>query len=104
MNAKMTDVPCITYMALYILSLHVIQSNTRASTGWRLDLDEGRIVQTTVYTSGYGPQATEDLIYDIITSTVHVGNTWTKTAPSGSLCKECHKTNTSTTTVTGQVF
>ncbi|XP_052128921.1 uncharacterized protein LOC113213270 [Frankliniella occidentalis] len=90
----MSDVPCITYMALYILSLHVIQSNSRASTGWRLDPEEGKIVQTTIYPNAFGPQSTEDLIFDIISSTVHVGNTWTKTA-SGSLCKECHLTNTS---------
>lgn len=92
----MSDVPCITYMALYILSLHVIQTNTRASTGWRLDLEEGKIVQTTVYPNAFGPQSTEDLIFDIITSTVHVGNTWTKTAPGG-LCTECHSTNSSVT-------
>ncbi|KAK3927930.1 Tetratricopeptide repeat protein 17 [Frankliniella fusca] len=90
----MSDVPCITYMALYILSLHVIQSNSRASTGWRLDPEEGKIVQTTIYPNAFGPQSTEDLIFDIISSTVHVGNTWTKTA-AGSLCKECHLTNNS---------
>lgn len=86
--------PCITYMTLYILSLHVIQSNSRASTGWRLDPEEGKIVQTTIYPNAFGPQSTEDLIFDIISSTVHVGNTWTKTV-SGNLCKECQSTNTS---------
>ena len=90
----MSDVPCITYMALYILSLHVIQSNSRGSTGWRLDPEGGKIVQTTIFPNAFGPQSTEDLIFDIITSTVHVGNAWTKTA-SGSMCTECHVTNTS---------
>ncbi|KAJ1527102.1 hypothetical protein ONE63_008639 [Megalurothrips usitatus] len=92
----MSEGPCLTYMALYILSLHVIQSNSRASTGWRLDLEEGKIVQTTIYPNAFGPQSTEDFILDIISSTVHVGNTWTKTA-AGSVCKGCEVSNTSVT-------
>lgn len=38
------DWPCMSHMALYIVSLHIIQTNSRTSTHhWRLDLDEGKV-------------------------------------------------------------
>ncbi|XP_074655454.1 uncharacterized protein LOC141909025 [Tubulanus polymorphus] len=37
------DLPCMSYMALYIISMHVIHSNSRTSTHWKLS--DGRVVQ-----------------------------------------------------------
>lgn len=42
------DLPGVSYMALYIVSMHVVSSNSRTSTGanhWRLNTDEGKVVQ-----------------------------------------------------------
>ncbi|XP_033764152.1 uncharacterized protein LOC117345235 [Pecten maximus] len=42
------DLPSVSYMALYIVSMHIVSSNSRSSTGanhWRLNADEGKVVQ-----------------------------------------------------------
>lgn len=41
------DMPCVSYMALYIVSMHIVNSNSRSSTGsnhWRLNQEEGKVV------------------------------------------------------------
>lgn len=47
-GGKMTcDLPCVSYMALYIVSMHIVNSNSRSSTGsnhWRLNHEEGKVV------------------------------------------------------------
>ena len=43
------DMPCMSYMALYIVSMHIVNSNSKSSVGsnhWKLNLDEGKVVQT----------------------------------------------------------
>ena len=38
----------MSYMALYIVSMHIINSNSRSSTGsnhWKLNVDEGKVIQ-----------------------------------------------------------
>lgn len=37
------DLPCISYMALYIVSMHVITSNSKTSTYWKLNSDLGKV-------------------------------------------------------------
>jgi len=48
-GAKMTyDLPCMSYMAMYIISLHIVHSNSRSSVGanhWRLNIEEGKVLQ-----------------------------------------------------------
>lgn len=42
------DLPCISYMAMYIISVHIVNSNSRSSVGanhWKLSLEEGKVLQ-----------------------------------------------------------
>jgi len=70
----MTDVPYITYMAVYVLSFHILQSNSRTSTVWKLNAEEGKI------TGGLTqePLLPEPDVFNIITSTIRHGQTWIK--------------------------
>ena len=38
------DLPCLTYMALYVVSASVITSNTRSATHWKLQAEDGVVL------------------------------------------------------------
>ena len=40
------DIPCLSYITLYIISLHIINTNQRTSTHWKLNPDEGKVQAT----------------------------------------------------------
>ncbi|XP_046391209.1 tetratricopeptide repeat protein 17-like [Ischnura elegans] len=90
------DVPCITYMALYILSFHILQSNSRTSTYWKLNPEEGKIVEASQFPkivtlpgiNDEQPTIDDDPIFNIITSTVHFGTAWTKRSVE-YYCTDC---------------
>lgn len=91
----MTDVPCLTYMALYILSFHILQSNSRTSTLWKLNAEEGKIVEGSPFPKVVTlpePQTTDDPVFNIITSTIHYGKSWTKRSIE-SFSPGCHSTH-----------
>ncbi|KAB0795352.1 hypothetical protein PPYR_12191 [Photinus pyralis] len=70
----------ITIYALYLLSFHIISVNSRTSTLWKLNSDETKVVEA----SPFNPIVSianvhlteEDPIFNIITSTVHYGQSW----------------------------
>lgn len=75
----MTDVPYLSYVAFYILSFHVLQSNSRTSTVWKLNIEDGKIVDGNVVDPVLsGPEGKEDPAFNIITSTIHYGRSWVK--------------------------
>ncbi|KAK7794584.1 hypothetical protein R5R35_003599 [Gryllus longicercus] len=89
----MCDVPCITYMALYILSFHILHSNSKTSTLWKLNIEEGKIVEASqfprIVALPHDTYRTDtDQIFHIITSTVHHGQSWTK-AGMEYYCTDC---------------
>lgn len=98
----MSEVPCLTYMALYILSFHILQSNSRTSTLWKLNAEDGKIIEashsfpnlvTTMRPSADNAPV-DDPIFNIITSTVHYGKTWTKRGLENNYyCTDCEKFN-----------
>ena len=95
----MSEVPCITYMALYILSFHILQSNSRTSNLWKLNTEEGKIVEAShfpriVTLPGISNEhiTDSDQIFSIITSTIHYGKTWTKQSME-YYCTECQAIN-----------
>lgn len=91
----MTDVPCLTYMALYILSFHILQVNSRTSTHWKLNSEEGKIVEGKPHPKVVTLQqlsATDDPVFNIIISTIHYGKSWTKRSVE-SYNPECHSTH-----------
>ncbi|XP_039296500.1 uncharacterized protein LOC111052074 [Nilaparvata lugens] len=98
----MSEIPCLTYMALYILSFHILQSNSRTSTLWKLNAEEGKIIEAShfpklVTLSAQPEEVEEDPIFNIITSTViHYGKTWTKRSADSSdnlYCTDCENLN-----------
>ncbi|EEB12306.1 conserved hypothetical protein [Pediculus humanus corporis] len=91
----MTDVPCLTYMALYILTFHILQVNSRTSTHWKLNSEEGKIVEgkshSKVVTLPSLP-TTDDPVFNIIVSTIHYGKSWTKRSVE-TFNSGCHSTH-----------
>ena len=38
------ELPCVSYMALYIISMHIVNSNSRASSNhWKLNMSAGKV-------------------------------------------------------------
>lgn len=70
----------ITIYALYLLSFHIISINSRTSTLWKLNSDETKVVEASPFNpivSIANVHLTEDdPIFNIITSTVHYGQSW----------------------------
>ncbi|XP_012945535.1 uncharacterized protein LOC101854218 [Aplysia californica] len=47
------DMPCMSYMALYVISMHIVNSNSRSSsssTHWKLNLSAGKVEQASAET------------------------------------------------------
>ena len=41
------ELPCMSYMALYIISMHIVNSNSRSSSNhWKLNLSAGKVEPT----------------------------------------------------------
>lgn len=86
-------------MALYILSFHILQSNSRTSTLWKLNIEEDKIVEAShfpriVTLAGMSNEHVTDgdQIFNIITSTIHYGKTWTKQSLE-YYCTDCQAIN-----------
>jgi len=94
----MSESPCITYMALYILTFHILQTNSRTSTFWKLNVEDGKIIEVnqfpSVVTSVLPNENNDDPIFNIITSTVHYGKSWTKRSAE-NYCTDCQSINSS---------
>ncbi|RZF45748.1 hypothetical protein LSTR_LSTR012679 [Laodelphax striatellus] len=108
----MSEIPCLTYMALYILSFHILQSNSRTSTLWKLNAEDGKIIEAshfpklvTLSSSAQQEEIEDDPIFNIITSTViHYGKTWTKRSADSSdnlYCTNCENLNSTSRELSG---
>lgn len=91
----MTDVHGVTYLAFYILTFQIFQTNSRTSTFWKLNAEDGKIIEASHF-SNLLPLSTndniDDPIFNIITSTVHNGKTWTKKSAE-NYCTDCQSIN-----------
>ena len=69
------DLPCVSYMALYIVSMHILNTNSRTSTHWKLNAESGK-VQAAMAASGEGDSdgIFEDPLMSILTSKVTLDN------------------------------
>ncbi len=72
------DLPCMSYVALYIVSMHIIHSNSRTSTHhWRLNVEEGKVQAAVADSSldnglpGYG-DVPDDPLLSILTNKVQL--------------------------------
>lgn len=73
-NTTMTyDLPSVSYMALYIVSMQIVNSNSRSSAGsnhWKLSADEGRVIP-----GDHSDGDTDDLM-NILTNKVVENGEW----------------------------
>lgn len=82
----------------YILCLEIVTTNSRTSTLWKLNADKTKIVEASPFhqvisfhSGSNGAQfvTEDDPVFNIITSTVHLGQTWTKHGVE-YYCTNCH--------------
>lgn len=88
-----------SFIILYILCFETLKTNTRTSTLWKLNADQTKIVEASPFhqvvsyqTAGsHGAQfiTEDDPVFNIITSTVHLGETWIKHGVE-YYCTNCH--------------
>ncbi|XP_067658676.1 uncharacterized protein [Haliotis asinina] len=73
------DLPCVSYMALYIISMHIVNSNSRSSTGsnhWKLNPIEGKVVQASDEMTVRGTKQDDDALMDILTNKIYENGEW----------------------------
>lgn len=87
----MWDGQYLTCLTLYIFSFQIIMTNSRTSTFWKLNVEEGTIVDATLQEQTENEMFTEeDMIFNIVTSTVYYGHRWAKRG-SDMYCTGCQK-------------
>lgn len=89
------DLPCMSYMAMYIISLHIVHSNSRSSVGanhWRLNIEEGKVLQAEddQLTGNQGPE--DDPMFKILTNKRQEDGQWL--VDSHKECSHCHEMET----------
>lgn len=87
------------YLILIEFSFGIVLTNSRSSTVWKLNSDETKIIegkitaqeQDTYKRTNKSPEIFEDdLIFSIISSTVHFGESWIKGDTIEYICSNCH--------------
>ena len=91
----MTNIKCIVLISLHIAMVQIIHTNSRTSYLWKLNSEINMIepgnLQKLPY---YAEEIFDDPIFNILVSTVHYGNSWTKKG-SENYCTDCLKANKS---------
>ena len=81
----------MSYVALYIISMHVIHTNSRTSTHWKLNLESGK-VQTAAVAAGGDEGLTgehpDDPLFSILNSKIHLDNGEWKLEGQEPTCKD----------------
>ena len=73
------DLPCMSYMAMYIISVHILNSNSKSSVGadhWKLNLDEGKVLQAENEKTAGSSDSHDDHLFSILTSTRFENGEW----------------------------
>lgn len=83
----------MTFVFVYIVVVQIIHTNSRTSNLWKLSTD-GKVIEAGNFNKfPYNPEdIIDDPIFNIITSTVHYGKSWTKRSLE-TFCSDCQKTN-----------
>ncbi|KAK6176015.1 hypothetical protein SNE40_014383 [Patella caerulea] len=69
------DMPCISYMALYIISMHIVNTNSRSSNHhWRLNQHDGKIVQAREESTE--TEKEDEDVMNILTNKVILNGEW----------------------------
>ena len=93
-KSKMScDLPCMSYMALYMISLHIVHTNSRTSTHWKLNVDTGK-VQTATAAAGTDETSSdsmEDPLMSILTKKIPLNNGGWKLEAEQTCAEDCQK-------------
>ena len=85
------DLPCISYMALYMISMHIVHTNSRTSTHWKLNVETGK-VQTATAAAGsddQGSESIEDPLMSILTKKIPLYNGGWKLEAEQTCADDC---------------
>ncbi|CAH1775249.1 unnamed protein product [Owenia fusiformis] len=89
------DMPSMSYMALYIVSMHILNTNSRTSTHWKLNIEAGKVqsVTSTVADSELDDHQnsennSDDRIFDILTNKKIIHGKWTIEGEDNE-CMQC---------------
>ena len=69
----------MSYMAMYIISVHILNSNSKSSVGadhWKLNLDEGKVLQAENEKTAGSSDSHADHLFSILTSTRVENGEW----------------------------
>ncbi|EFA09505.2 tetratricopeptide repeat protein 17 isoform X1 [Tribolium castaneum] len=86
---------------LYMLCFEILSTNSRTSTLWKLNSDQTKIIEANSFhqvvsypegSTGVQFITEDDPIFNIITSTVHLGHSWIKERVE-HYCTNCHVKN-----------
>lgn len=83
------------YFVLLEFCCGIVLTNSRSSTIWKLNSDETKIIEEKpqdIYkrTNESHEIIEDDLIFNIISSTVHFGESWIKGDSVEYVCRNCH--------------
>ena len=89
------DLPCMSYMAVYIISVHIVNSNSRSSVGanhWRLNIEDGKIQHETESPAGNSESLGNDRMFSILTNKKIENGQWLVDGHTECMtCKEPEK-------------
>jgi hypothetical protein len=90
------DLPSVSYLALYIVSVHVLDTSSRTSTHWRLNADTGKVEVAALAADGdaYSPTVgyPDDPLLSMLTSRVSLANgEWRLEAEPPSCHDSCRR-------------
>jgi len=83
------DLPSVSYLALYIVSVHLVNSNSRTSTHWKLNRDSGKVedVVAMAASGDTGSGLADDPLLSLLASRVATPEgEWKLEAGSSSSC------------------
>jgi len=83
------DLPSVSYLALYIVSLHLVNTNSRTSTHWKLNRDSGMVedVVAMAASGDSGSGLADDPLLSLLANRVETPDgEWKLEAGSSSSC------------------
>ena len=83
------DLPSVSYLALYIVSVHLVNTNSRTSTHWKLNRDSGRVEDVVAMAASGDAESTvaDDRLLNLLASRVATPEgEWRLEADSMSSC------------------
>lgn len=84
------DLPSMSYMAMYIISVHIVNSNSRSSVGanhWKLSVEEGKVVQADDDKKAGSYETVDDSLFKILTNKRVENGQWL--VDNGNECTNC---------------